>query len=113
MSDTVSRDAVLHALQEWTYCCDVEDVVRALPAVQPDLADPNVVHANMLRGTIAKPTLKQIKHIYGDAVQIKMTMQDEAEAQLRWIAAVQPHVNETPKSEHDARDVLTTAKGDA
>ena len=54
---------------------------------QPDLTDPNVVHANMLRGTIAKPTLEQIRHLYGDAVQIKMTMQDEAEAQLRWIAA--------------------------
>ena len=24
-----------------------------------------------------------------------------------------PHVNETPKSEHEARDVLTTATGDA
>ena len=36
MSDAVSRDAVMHLLQEWTYCCDVEDLVRALPAVQPD-----------------------------------------------------------------------------
>ena len=31
------------------------------------------------------------------------------------LPAVQPHVNETPKSEHDARDVLTPATkgGDA
>ena len=36
MSDAVSRDAVMQLLQEWTYCCDVEDAVRALPAVQPD-----------------------------------------------------------------------------
>tara|TARA_R110000868_G_scaffold118010_1_gene313152 strand:+ start:905 stop:1180 length:276 start_codon:yes stop_codon:yes gene_type:complete len=36
--DAVSRDAVMQLLQEWTYCCDVEDVVRALPAVQPDAA---------------------------------------------------------------------------
>ena len=28
--DAVSRDAVMQLLQEWTYCCDVEDVVRAL-----------------------------------------------------------------------------------
>lgn len=35
MSDAVSRDAVMHLLQEWTYCCDVEAEVRALPAVQP------------------------------------------------------------------------------
>ena len=120
--DAVSRDAVMHALQEWTYCCDAEEVVRALPAVQPvtvqqadaqqiqtlreeiakletlcdhdcdnedclrcfhypeileqkrtalralaqpDLSDPAVVHLNMLRGTIAKPSLKQIIHLYG------------------------------------------------
>jgi hypothetical protein len=43
-----------------------DDMIRALPAVQPDLTDPNVVHANMLRGTIAKPTVDQIRHIYGD-----------------------------------------------
>ena len=41
------------------------DHISALPAVQPDLTDPNVVHANMLRGTIAKPTLDQIIHLYG------------------------------------------------
>jgi hypothetical protein len=33
-------------------------------ATQPDLTDPVVVHANMLRGTIAKPTWEQIKHLY-------------------------------------------------
>jgi len=35
------------------------DNVRAL------LADPNAVHLNMLRGTIAKPSVEQIAHIYG------------------------------------------------
>ncbi len=29
------------------------------------LSDPNAVHANMLRGTIAKPSLAQIIHLYG------------------------------------------------
>ena len=73
----------------------------ALPAVRPDLTDPAVVHLNMLRGTIAKPSLKQIIHLYGV----------DALAPL----IVQPHVNETPKSEHEARDVLTPATkgGDA
>ena len=28
---------------------------------------------------------------------------------IRVLPAVQPHVNETPKSEHDARDMLTPA----
>ncbi|WWT39624.1 hypothetical protein [Microcystis phage Mel-JY03] len=31
----------------------------------PDLTDPVTVHANMLRGTIAKPTVEQIIHLYG------------------------------------------------
>lgn len=41
------------------------NAANALPAVQPDLTDPAVVHLNMLRGTIAKPSLKQIIHLYG------------------------------------------------
>ncbi len=28
------------------------------------LKDPNAVHINMLRGTIAKPTIEQIRHLY-------------------------------------------------
>ena len=31
----------------------------------PDLTNPVTVHANMLRGTIAKPTVEQIIHLYG------------------------------------------------
>jgi len=29
------------------------------------MADPNAVHINLLRGTIAKPTVAQIIHLYG------------------------------------------------
>ena len=29
------------------------------------MSDPNAVHINMLRGTIAKPTVNQIIHLYG------------------------------------------------
>lgn len=46
----------------------VNDHIRSLAkmaALQPDLTDPVVVHANMLRGAIAKPTLDQIIHLYG------------------------------------------------
>lgn len=41
--------------------------IAALPAVAPapDLSDPVTVHANMLRGTIAKPNVEQIIHLYG------------------------------------------------
>jgi hypothetical protein len=37
--------------------------------VEPDLTNPVVVHANMLRGTIAKPTWEQIKHLYPEQFQ--------------------------------------------
>lgn len=42
-------------------------LVYLAPVTQPtpDLSDPVTVHANMLRGTIAKPTLEQIIHLYG------------------------------------------------
>ena len=33
--------------------------------LQAQLADPVAVHANMLRGTIAKPSIEQIIHLYG------------------------------------------------
>ena len=46
------------------------------------------------------------------AMQLKPTMQDEAEEQLRWIAAT-AHVSETPKSEHVPGVMLTPDKGDA
>ncbi len=34
----------------------------------PDLSDPVAVHLNMLRGTIAKPSVEQIIHLYGAEV---------------------------------------------
>ncbi|CAB4166654.1 hypothetical protein UFOVP847_43 [uncultured Caudovirales phage] len=35
MSDLIKRDDALALLNSWTYCCDAEDAVRALPAVDP------------------------------------------------------------------------------
>ncbi len=32
------------------------------------LKDPVAVHVNMLHGSIARPSVSQIKHIYGDAL---------------------------------------------
>jgi hypothetical protein len=74
MSDKISREAAIEAVClafKFDPSFDptikmATSAIRALPAVQPDLTDPNVVHANMLRGTIAKPTVDQIRHIYGD-----------------------------------------------
>lgn len=35
-------------------------------SIDQDLADPNVVHINLLRGGIAKPSRAQILHVYTD-----------------------------------------------
>lgn len=50
-------DAVLHNL------------AAQPPAAPVDLTDPVVVHVNMLRGTIAKPTWEHIKHLYPEQFQ--------------------------------------------
>ena len=60
MSDAVSRDAVMHLLQEWTYCCDVEAEVRALPAVQPHVnKTPKSEH---VPGDVLTPATKGAAH---------------------------------------------------
>ena len=54
---------------------DVADAaIAALPTAQPDAPDlmqPATVHLNMLRGTIAKPTVEQIIHLYGVDALVK------------------------------------------
>ena len=41
------------------------------------LSDPNVIHVNMLRGTIAKPSISQIIHIYG-AEKLRAALRESA-----------------------------------
>ena len=58
-----------------SYAGEVVKLRRALLASRAELAaaqqreaalsDPICVHVNMLRGTIAKPTIEQIIHLYG------------------------------------------------
>lgn len=43
---------------------DVGQLQEAIERL-PDLADPVAVHRNMLAGTIAKPSVEAIIHIYG------------------------------------------------
>ena len=113
MSDLIRREDAYAAIRGLTRHIDRIAAITALPAVQPVMESghwkdhcrtnngPDICD-EPCRKCLAKPPFSH------SAVQIKMTMQDEAEAQLRWIAAA-AHVNETPKSEHDARDMLTPA----
>ena len=113
MSDTVSRDAVLHALQEWTYCCDAEDVVRALPAVQPDARIKQYEESYQYALHLAEALRENYPpnpdfRFLGDLAGL-LTQIDNMVAGLSQTAVQLTHVNETPKIEHDARDVLTPA----
>lgn len=49
-----------------------KSIARAIMAEREDieakLSNPNAVHANMLWGTIAKPSVSQIIHLYGRAL---------------------------------------------
>ena len=66
----------------------------------PDLSDPVVVHANMLRGTIAKPTVEQIIHLYGvDALTKALAPVIVREAGIEPVAA--PAEDAAAKGETD------------
>jgi hypothetical protein len=51
-------------------------IASSPPGPTPDLTDPVVVHANMLRGTIAKPTWDQIKHLYPEQTAPEPTREE-------------------------------------
>ena len=87
MSDLIRREDVLKALwnESWQ---ETYDIIRALPAVQPE--DPRAV---AMRDAIARYRASSAGQAIADLI-------DRPAA---------PHVNETPKSEHEARDVLKPA----
>lgn len=37
-NDLIRRGDALGAVQEWTYCCDAEAAINAIPAVQPTVS---------------------------------------------------------------------------
>lgn len=58
---------------------NVNDLLAAMSQVRA-LENPNVVHLNMLRGVIAKPTLAQIIHLYGaEAIRAALPPKPENE----------------------------------
>lgn len=65
----------------------------------PDLSDPVTVHANMLRGSIAKPTVEQIVHLYGREAFQSMIDVAIAEALEGACLAVSEHAD-WPEDEH-------------
>lgn len=65
----------------------------------PDLTDPVTVHANMLRGTIAKPTVEQIIHLYGRGAFQPMIDASIAKALEKACLAVSEHAD-WPEDEH-------------
>lgn len=60
---------------------EAADRIAALEADHAKLSDPVSVHASMLRGSIAKPSWEQIKHLYPEAGAIEAQLA-EAESDL-------------------------------
>ena len=67
LSETQSRSDDYY--ERWNDCQDkrmaAEAEVAELRAEIQKLSDPVAVHANMLRGTIALPSLEHLMHLYG------------------------------------------------
>ena len=103
ISDSMERHGALEA-------------IRALPAVQPDTAPASNLTA---RGNAATWALYDANLTRMGAVQPDPLCECGMTGPCKWTECKAPilsaHVNETPKSEHDARDVLTPATkgGDA
>lgn len=77
-----------------------DEVLAALEAATPpDLTGSVTVHANMLRGTIAKPTVDQIIHLYGREAFQPMIDAAVAKALEDACLAVSEHAD-WPEDEH-------------
>ena len=102
MSDAVSRAAVLDILSDEGWLGDSLRRIHALPAVQPDAREAALREAvNGLRKA-AEDLDGYVGRGYGDEY---LELADSLA-----LSTVHPaHVNETPKSEHDARNMLTPA----
>lgn len=61
----VNREAVEQRARAVKADAERDAANALLEPAAPDLSDPVTVHANMLRGTIAKPSVEQIIHLYG------------------------------------------------
>jgi hypothetical protein len=51
----------------------METAEARIAELEAIIADPVAVHANMLRGMIAKPSVANIIHLYGDELRATLT----------------------------------------
>jgi 6-phosphogluconate dehydrogenase (decarboxylating) len=83
--------------------------VDALSKMNSLRDDPAAVHLNMLRGTIAKPTVEQIIHLYGvDAICRVLSPVTVRETEEDYEARL-ANIKETAMREIDVRDCLHTS----
>ena len=57
-----------YSLGMFKLCTEAADEIERLRSDIEMLKDPNVVHINMLRGGITKPSWAQIEHLYPEEV---------------------------------------------
>ena len=115
MSDLIRREDAYAAIRGLTRHIDRIAAIRALPAVQPDTRIKEYEDAYQYALHLAEALRENFPpnpdfRFLGDLVGL-LTQIDNMVAGLSQPAA--PHVNETPKSEHDAVNMLTlTAERD-
>ena len=96
--DLDAAKAAAQADYEARILAALEPVAAPDPAA-PDLTDPVVVHANLLRGTVAMPTVEQIIHLYGREAFQPMIDVAIAKALEKACLAVSEHAD-WPEDEH-------------
>lgn len=93
---------------------DAAERVARLEAEMAALTDANAVHANMLRGSIAKPSVEQIVHLYGADVLVAALPQAD---RLRAIEAENARLREAlkakpwPPTDDELREMLAQFVG--
>lgn len=72
--------------------------VTALEAEKAGLSNPVAVHLNMLRGTIAKPSIQNVAHLYPEVQQMRTAL-----------IATLKHFRHPTSAEHETRDKVMAA----
>lgn len=70
-----SGDTCVAIMEDRPCTCQLQDEIERLRAV---MSDPAAVHINMLRGAIAKPSIRNIVHLYGADALIEVAQQMSA-----------------------------------
>lgn len=85
--------------------CRLSDAKRAIAELRESLADPEAVLVNMMRGTIARPSVRALSKLFGDVI-------NDEDLRLLEIADLREECERLRKLNETRGDVLTGALHD-